>query len=189
MRLLLHICCAPCLIGPLGTLRAEGHAVTGFFYNPNIHPLLEFRRRLGALREYVAAEPFPVVCDDEYGLHLFIREVYAEAPATPERCERCYRLRLERIARETRDRALEAFTTTLLVSRHQAHEVVRRTAEEVAARYGVGFLYRDFRPLEAASHRAARRYGLYFQNYCGCIFSEEERFRGSELPAKCEKPR
>ena len=181
MKVLLHICCAPCAIGPLEALHGEGHAVTGLFYNPNIHPLIQFRRRLKAVKVYNEREHLPMIYDEEYGLVRFLDAVHrpdeAAALQPGVRCECCYRLRLSRAAHVAHERGMDAFTTTLLSSKHQNHEAIRRMGEEMAATHGVTFLYRDLRPLADASHEAARRRHLYLQNYCGCIFSEWERFR------------
>ena len=86
------------------------------------------------------------------------------------------RLRLEQTARYAADHGFESFTSTLFVSPYQDHELLRRTAEELAAQYGVAFLYRDFRPGFRQGQQEARELGLYMQKYCGCVFSEEDRY-------------
>lgn len=174
MSVLIHICCAPCLGGPLEALREEGLEVEGFFLNPNIHPLLEFRKRLKALRVFMESDPIPVAFDEEYGLERYLREV---RPLEPGRCARCYAQRLVPTAGLAAERGHEAFTTTLLVSRHQDHDTVRRVGEAAAREAGVAFLDRDFRPLADRSAEIAKRKMLYRQPYCGCVFSEAERFR------------
>ena len=179
-RLLLHICCAPCLAGPLGVVREEGFEVEGYFYNPNIHPLLEFRRRIKALKVFCESDPLEVHISEDYGLMHFIEAVWTlGAKADGRRCRVCYELRLAAAARKAREIGASAFTTTLLVSRHQKHDLVREVAEQVAAREGVDFLYRDFRPLQPVSDEAAEKQHLYRQPYCGCIFSEELRYRNT----------
>ena len=177
MRTLIHICCAPCLIAPLEFLRAEGIAPAGFFYNPNIHPFLEFRKRIKALRVFLEIDDLPVEIDSEYGLDLFVREVYN--PNRRTRCGNCYSLRLLRTAVKAREGGFDNFTTTLLVSPHQDHGLVRETGLRAAREAGTNFLYRDFRPLDERSHELARRRMLYRQSYCGCCFSEYERYRNT----------
>jgi len=196
MKTLVHICCAPCLIGPLEALRAEGMELSGFFYNPNIHPFLEFRKRVKAVRVFLERDDLPVEIIEEYGLDQFVREVYA--PTKRARCENCLFLRLHRTAGRAREKGLESFTTTLLGSPDQDHALVREVGLRVAAATGVNFLYRDFRPLHERSHEAARQRQLYLQSYCGCCFSEYERYRdttrelyrggGSDRAAKKETP-
>jgi len=175
MRLLLHICCAPCAIGALEGLRAERHDVTGFFYNPNIHPFLEFRKRIKALKVFCESDPVPVIFHEAYGLELFVQEIYR--PRRSERCAACYEERLRRTARLAREKGFDGFTTTLLVSPHQAHDVIRRTGERIGAETGTAFLYRDLRPHHGAAQEQARRRRIYRQPYCGCCFSEYERYR------------
>lgn len=190
MKLLIHICCAPCLIGPLERLRAEHMEVEGTFYNPNIHPFLEFRKRMKALRVFLESDDLLVEIDGTYGLEKFVTEVYA--PDRHKRCENCYALRLRHTARRARDRGFDAFTTTLLVSTRQDHELIREVGDQAAAEAGTEFLYRDFRPLNDRSHEQAKRRRLYLQSYCGCCFSEYERFcsttrelyRGGARPPK-----
>ena len=183
MKLLIHVCCAPCLIGPLEALRVEGMQPSGFFYNPNIHPFLEFRKRVKALRVFLEKDDLPVEIVEEYGLELFMREVCrpalsnAEGPDRRERCRRCHFLRLRRTAERAKEMGFDAFTTTLLGSPHQDHELLRESGERAAEKAGASFLYRDFRPLHERSHEAARRRQLYLQPYCGCCFSEYERLR------------
>jgi len=113
MTVLLHICCAVCLGGPLEALREEGHDIRGLFYNPNIHPLLEFCRRLKALRVFQESDPIEIEYDERYGLDVFLVHVYqpwhsksrgaalSERPPAG-RCRRCYDLRLARTARVAR---------------------------------------------------------------------------------------
>ncbi|NLX58384.1 MAG: epoxyqueuosine reductase QueH [Phycisphaerae bacterium] len=176
MALLVHACCAECLLGPLDGLRERG--LVAYFYNPNIHPLIEFRRRLKAFRLLADCEGIETVCDEQYGLDAFLDTVDRRAAR---RCEQCYRMRLLRTAELARRRGDEAFTTTLLVSRHQQHDVVRRVGEEVADAVGVPFAYFDWRHLAEPAHEEARRRNLYRQQYCGCIFSEYQRYKDTGL--------
>ena len=175
MKVLIHICCAPCLIGPLGALRAEGIEPAGCFYNPNIHPLLELRKRIKGLRVLMERDPISVEIDETYGLEQFIRETYDPDPK--KRCERCHAHRLGVVAMKAARGGFDAFTSTLLSSPHRDHEMVRALGERAAAAAGVAFLYRDFRALSESGHDEARRRGIYLQPYCGCCFSEYERFR------------
>ncbi len=98
-------------------------------------------------------------------------------PDAPRRCENCYRLRLGRTARRAREQGCGAFTTTLLGSPHQRHDLIRRVGEEEAEAAGMHLLYRDFRPLHDRSIQLAKRRTLYRQQYCGCCWSEYERYK------------
>ena len=176
MRVLLHICCGPCAIVPIRELQAEGHQIDGAFVNPNIHPLLEYRRRLEAAEDVASALGVELVQVDDYGLLGFLDEI---GPTRHARCLACYRMRLTRVARLARDLGYEAFTTTMLVSTQQDHEGLRRVAEEVAFAAGVEFLYRDFRPRVMDGVRESKEMGVYRQQYCGCVYSERERYAGA----------
>ncbi len=173
MKTLLHICCAPCANQPIRALGEEGFAVTGFWYNPNIHPFTEYRARRNCLREYAASSALPLVEKNDYALRPFIREVAADLE---HRCGKCYALRLFETARQARDLGFDSFTSSLFISPYQNHELMRETAQAAAEMYGVEFLYRDFRPLFKAGQETARELGFYMQKYCGCVFSEEERY-------------
>ena len=174
MKLLLHICCAPCIAAPLAELRRQ-HDVTGFFHNPNIHPLLEFRKRLRAVEVFAEQEKLSVIYRRDYGLASFLRQV---GPDTPDRCTVCYRMRVDAVARAAREGGFAAFTTSLLFSRQQRHDRVKEIAAQAAEREGVQFLYADLRHMFDQSMEIARKRSLYRQQYCGCIFSEYERYSG-----------
>jgi predicted adenine nucleotide alpha hydrolase (AANH) superfamily ATPase len=176
MKVLLHICCAPCTIYPLKTLRAQGHEVTGFFYNPNIHPYTEFRKRLRAVSDYAALTLLPMTMDDTYDVEAFLRTTL---PLGRDRCLACYRMRLERAFAEARERKVETLSATLLYSKYQRHEDIAAIAEELSTKYDIPFLYTDFRQGWKEGQDESRRLGIYRQQYCGCVMSEQERFKGS----------
>ncbi|AEH44874.1 protein of unknown function DUF208 [Thermodesulfatator indicus DSM 15286] len=172
-KILLHICCGPCALYPLKVLYKEGFEVTGYFFNPNIHPYQEFRRRIRALRQVAEIKNLPVIYDTEYGLRNFLRAItYRE----DKRCEICYLIRLEQTVKKALEEKAEAFTTTLLYSRYQAHSLIKDIAEDLAFRYKVPFLYKDFRIGWEEGQEEAKILDIYRQPYCGCIFSEEERY-------------
>jgi hypothetical protein len=171
-KLLLHSCCAPCSISCTETLRNENIEPHLFWYNPNIHPHAEYKSRRNCLAEFAANENLKLEIQDEYGVRSFIDAVY---PKFENRCEICYKMRLERTASFAAKEGFSSFTTTLLISPYQNHDTIRRIGEEAAEKYGIGFYYMDFRPLFRSGQAAARARGMYMQKYCGCIFSEEER--------------
>lgn len=186
MKLLFHVCCAPCSIMCIEALRGEGIEPVLFWYNPNIHPLTEYAARRDCLAGHARLTGLGLVMRDEYGLRGFVDGLYGEAAgcggeedektAAPRRCAFCYRTRLETTARAAKEGGFDAFSTSLLVSPYQNHELLRETGDAAAARYGTAFLYRDFRPLFREGRSRARAASYYMQKYCGCIFSEEERF-------------
>ena len=173
MKTLLHCCCAPCANQCIDALRGEGLEVTGFWYNPNIHPVTEYRARRNTLEEYAKRVEMPLVMVNEYALRPFIRAVAGDIAG---RCVHCYEMRLCRAAEYAAAHGFDSFTSSLFISPYQKHELMREVAERAAETYGVTFLYRDFRPLFRAGQERARELGMYMQKYCGCIFSEEERY-------------
>ncbi len=186
MRLLMHICCAPCSVACIASLRSEGLEPVGYWYNPNIHPFTEYRMRRNTLTEYADRIGLRLEVRDDYGLRDFVRNVADDIDG---RCVRCYGMRLREAARFAREKDFEAFTTTLLISPYQNHELLRKTGEAAAEEFGVPFLYRDFRPLFRQGQEEARNLGLYMQKYCGCIFSEEDRYLAAKRRKKAERER
>ncbi|NQT06889.1 MAG: epoxyqueuosine reductase QueH [Candidatus Omnitrophica bacterium] len=180
MKLLLHVCCAPCAIHPFAELRGrEYKEITGFFYNPNIHPYTEFINRRKSLEEYSEKNKFPVVFH-KYDMENYFRHVAGhEGPGT--RCPRCWRMRLEETASFGAQKDYDAFTTTLLVSPYQDQEMIRKIGLELSKKYRIDFFYRDLRDGFRKAQDAARKDNLYRQKYCGCVYSEKERY---DKPAK-----
>ena len=170
---LLHSCCAPCSVYCVDTLRAEGIEPTSLWFNPNIHPYQEYKARRDTLIDYGAGIGLEVRVLEDYGLRAFVRAV---APDIDRRCAHCYAIRLGTAAKYAREHGFRAFTSSLLISPYQNHELLRQTGEEMGRKYGVDFLYRDFRPGFRQGQARARELGLYMQKYCGCVFSEEDRY-------------
>ena len=171
--LLLHICCGPCTLYPLKVLRGEGLSVVGFFYNPNIHPYREFRRRIRALETVSQVKGLEIIWDKNYGLRPFLRRmVFREN----RRCEECYYWRLLETVKKAEELRAEAFTTTLLYSRYQGHNLIKEIAEDLSYRFKVPFFYHDFREGWEEGQEEARGLDIYRQPYCGCIYSEQERY-------------
>ncbi|MCX6348139.1 MAG: epoxyqueuosine reductase QueH [Candidatus Aureabacteria bacterium] len=173
MRILLHVCCGPCATHPFLALKAAGHAVEGYFYNPNIHPFQEWKRRREALEKFSSEAKFPVRYPERYNPEEYFRAVSFHED---ERCPRCYRLRLVAAAREAKAHGFDAFTSTLLISVKQKHDLIRRIGEETASAAGIAFFYQDFRTGWNEHWKITEQHGLYKQQYCGCLFSERERY-------------
>ena len=173
MKTLLHICCAPCANQCIEVLRTDKIEVTGFWFNPNIHPFTEYRARRNCLREYAETIDLRLIEKNDYALRPFIRAV---AEDIEHRCGKCYEIRLFEAAKQAKEGGFDSFTSSLFISPYQNHELMRETAERAAEEYGVDFLYRDFRPYFRAGQDFAREHGFYMQKYCGCVFSEEERY-------------
>lgn len=170
MKLLLHTCCAPCLIYPLERLKEKGFNVTGFFYNPNIHPFSEYKNRKQAVGSLKAEVIYP-----EYSPLDFFQEIN-KREINPGRCSLCWDLRLRKTAKCAKEKGFQYFSTTLLVSPYQDQDMLKDIGNKVAQKEGAEFYYEDFRPGFRAAHDKAKAEGIYCQKYCGCIYSEIERF-------------
>lgn len=173
MKILLHICCAPCTIYPLEILRKEAGQVKGVFFNPNIHPYLEYKKRLDTVHEYAARESLEIAVAEGYPIEDFLRKT---STMGKDRCRYCYEVRLRYTAEQARKGLFDAFTTTLLYSRFQKHDMIRTTGEHIAREFEIPFFYNDFRTGWEEGVRQSKEMGLYRQKYCGCIYSEKERF-------------
>jgi len=171
--LLLHTCCAPCATYCVEHWKQAGQEVTAFWYNPNIHPFTEHRRRLESVQSFARASNLPLIISEDYDIIRYFRAV---AGHERERCGDCFRIRLSMTALIARLKGYDAFTTTLLISPYQDHELLKKIGEEIAEKEGVDFLYADLRPGFRESHRMSKELDLYHQKYCGCLYSEWERF-------------
>jgi len=188
MKILLHMCCAPCACYTVKRLREENFQPTGFFFNPNIHPYQEWRQRLRAAREFSEKVGINFIHINHYGLRDFFEKTFnvvgkisdADTYQNPDgfhaRCKICYAWRLAETAKFAAENDFEYFSSTLLYSLHQNHDLIKKIAEDFAKSFGVKFYYEDFRAGWQEGIDLSLQLGLYRQNYCGCIFSEEERF-------------
>ncbi|MFH1428137.1 MAG: epoxyqueuosine reductase QueH [Candidatus Margulisiibacteriota bacterium] len=194
-KLLLHSCCGPCSISAVKHLRENFWDPSAFFYNPNIHPEDEYRKRLQAISELCEKVNMPLIIYGGYGMNVFLENLshldlkssilqsHKKASIKEHRCAMCYEIRLEEAARFARDNAYQFFTTTLLYSKHQNHDLIRQIAEEKAKKHHVQFVYVDFREFWEEGQAESREMGLYRQKYCGCIFSKQDRKAAKEKKA------
>ena len=173
---LVHICCGPCSLYVVDYFKKNGLSFIGYFYNPNIHPYREFRQRIRALEEIQKIKNFEVIWDKKYGLRKFINETFMLWDKPGKRCERCYFIRLSATVKKALELKASAFTTTMLYSIHQNHQLIKEIAEDLSYRYKIPFFYEDFRIGYKDGQEVAKTLNIYRQGYCGCIFSEEERY-------------
>ncbi len=175
MKLLLHMCCAPCSVYPVSVLKGEGMDLHGLFFNPNIHPEEEYLKRKENVEIFSRAENIPVELWDDMR-----QEVWENYKGSDEdRCNMCYSIRLDKTASIAKEKGFDAFSTTLLVSPYQKHELIKEIGERLAKKYGIDFYYKDFRPGFRQGQQQAREMGLYRQKFCGCIVSfNESKNRG-----------
>ena len=174
MKILLHTCCAPCSTYVVDKLRKDGYDdITAFWYNINIHPYTEYKQRLETLKMYSEMINLPLIVEHNYGIREFTKNVIDNIDG---RCLYCYESRLEYTAKYAKEHGFDAFSTTLLVSPYQKHELIINVCKKYAEKYEVEFVYEDFRVGFREGQSIAREKGLYMQKYCGCIYSEEERY-------------
>lgn len=172
MKLLLHICCAPCAVAIVDKLKEDQDLeLGGFFYNPNIHPLEEYRKRKQSVMAMAEEYGLPMDYYDENGLEYWKKSLNGEKPS---RCRVCYTKRLDEAARLAKEKGYDAFTTSLLISPYQDHELLKALGEQTAQKYGLQFYYYDFRELYRKGRNMARAKGYYMQKYCGCMYSYDE---------------
>lgn len=186
MKLLLHTCCMPCSVYCIDTLRKEGIEPVLYWYNPNIHPYTEYRARREALKEYTKMINIEAIFEEEYGLEEFCREAIKDLKS---RCTNyCYPVRLRKTFEYAKANGYDAVSTTLLYSIYQNHEFIKKYMEDLSKEYGIEFLYRDFREGFWEGHDKAKSLGMYMQKYCGCIFSEKDRYQ-KKIEKEKEKSR
>ncbi|MCM8799989.1 MAG: epoxyqueuosine reductase QueH [Candidatus Omnitrophica bacterium] len=175
MEILLHICCGVCLIYPFKVLKEKGFKIKGFFYNPNIHPFSEYKKRKETLEE-LNKELNLEIFYPEYRPQDFFREInFSEAKE--KRCPLCWRLRFKNTAEFAKKNNFKYFSTTLLVSPYQNQERLKEIGNSIAKDLGIEFYYDDFRGGFKEAYTFAKNKDLYCQRYCGCIYSEIERWK------------
>jgi predicted adenine nucleotide alpha hydrolase (AANH) superfamily ATPase len=173
-KVLVHVCCAHCAAYTIEYWRRQDCEVGGFWYNPNIHPYTEHQHRLDSMKTLAERLELPLIVSEGYDVIEYFRRV---AGHEEERCRHCFELRLGKTAAAARDEGFDAFTTTLLISPHQKHDALQEIGEKVAGEQGLEFLYADLRKRYSDSRRITKPMDLYRQQYCGCIYSEWERYR------------
>lgn len=173
MKVLLHMCCGPCSLYPLKMLENERMDVVGFFYRHNIHPFSECVRRETTLMEYAKSKGVKVICQQSYEIEQFIQSVVFREK---DRCRFCYHDRLNSAAKVAKKGKFDAFSSTLLYSKFQNHDLIREIGEYIGKDQGVPFLYRDFREGWKEGIEESKQLNMYRQQYCGCIYSEKDRF-------------
>ena len=171
--ILVHACCAHCAAYTVDYWRQQGCEVTTLWYNPNVHPYTEHQHRLEAMKSLAQEMNLPLILVAEYDVISYFRQV---AGHESERCQYCFRLRLSKAAEITYQQNFDAFTTTLLISPHQKHDLIYEIGNELAEEKGVNFLYADLRKRYSDSRRMTKELNLYRQQYCGCVYSEWERY-------------
>ena len=171
--ILVHTCCGPCAVVFVDGIIKEGYKPFMLWYNPNIHPFTEYKSRKNALVDYSDLMGLEVEVHDYYGLRSFVTESISDLS---NRCFNCYKNRLVFVANYAVEKGFEAFSTTLLASPYQNFDLICEEGKKLAQELGLNFIVKDYRKNFRDGMNKAREMGLYMQKYCGCIFSEEERY-------------
>jgi predicted adenine nucleotide alpha hydrolase (AANH) superfamily ATPase len=186
-RLFLHACCAPCSSYVMEYL-SQYFEITIFFYNPNIAPVEEYSHRVAEIRRLIGEMEFvhPVtLMEGRYDPKEFyeMAKGLEDVPEGGERCFRCYRLRMEEAAKLAKEGGYDYFTTTLSISPLKNAQKLNEIGERLAGEYGVAYLVSDFKKRNGykRSTELSKIYGLYRQDYCGCIYSKNQREREKKL--------
>ncbi|WP_304679865.1 epoxyqueuosine reductase QueH [uncultured Desulfovibrio sp.] len=175
--LLLHVCCGPCAIMPITRLLDEGYALTAWFMNPNVQPLAEYLRRREAATQCAERLGVEILyADAAWDITAWLRAVAGRDEA-PARCAWCCESRVEAAFAEAASLGFAHFSTSLLYSRYQPHESIASAGRNLAKQGGPRFVYRDFRTDWQAGIDRSKEWGLYRQPYCGCVYSEADRYR------------
>ncbi|MCA1933002.1 MAG: epoxyqueuosine reductase QueH [Calditerrivibrio sp.] len=174
MKLLLHQCCGPCSLYPIKVLKEQGYEISGYFYNPNIHPVNEFYKRLEntlIVNNYFGLTSY---YDETYGLKDFFQ--FRESDKAI-RCLYCYKTRLKKTVEFAKENNFKYFTSSLLYSKYQNHQEITNYCYDLSVEYNIEFLYYDFRVGWKEGINLSKDLNIYRQQYCGCIYSEEERYK------------
>ncbi|AII59286.1 hypothetical protein X793_02700 [Dehalococcoides mccartyi CG4] len=179
-KLLLHGCCAHCTAYSFKYWQEQGFAVSVYWYNPNIHPFTEHQSRLEAMQKLSAEMGFELITEPSYQMAEYFKNVSANVDG---RCRICFDMRLGQTAAYAAGHGYEYFSSSLFISPHQKHQDAVCSAKALATEMGVRFAYADLRKRYSDSRHITKPLDLYRQQYCGCVYSEYERFGKPDLPS------
>jgi len=185
ISILLHCCCGPCTVYVVKRLREHDYEVTAFWHNPNIHPFTEHQKRLESMQALAREISLPLIVTDGYEMADYFRDIVGHEE---NRCPKCYRLRLERTARVAGENGFHSFTTTLLISPYQDQVMIIEMGRQAGTGNEVEFYHKDFRDGFRQGQQSSRELGLYQQKYCGCLYSEWERYSKTRRSANKGSP-
>ncbi len=177
-KVLVHSCCAHCAAYTVDYWRQQGYEVSALWYNPNIHPYMEHQHRLEATQSLAQQMNLPLIVTEGYDIIDYFHQVVGHES---QRCQYCFGLRLLKTAEIAHQMGFGAFTTTLLISPHQKHDLLREIGNTVAKEKGIDFLYADLRKHYSDSRHMTKGLNLYRQQYCGCVYSEWERYTNIKI--------
>jgi len=174
-KLLVHTCCAPCATYSFEKLIYDEFEPVSFFYNPNIHPENEYKRRLEELIKFANSKNYPLIIKED-SPELWFESVkgFEEEKEGKKRCEICFKIRLKKTAIYAKKNNFDGFTTTLTISPHKNTAVINQIGKNLSEKHGIFFLEENFKKAEGfkKSLELSKQYHLYRQSYCGCVFSQ-----------------
>ncbi|MBU2615078.1 MAG: epoxyqueuosine reductase QueH [Elusimicrobia bacterium] len=173
-KILLHHCCAVCTPKVLESFKKEFKEVIGFWFNPNIYPVDERKKRQEALKVFSEEKKHRLMEKNDYPEDLWSKSIENNS-GEPERCRICYSIRMKITAQTAKKMNIRHFSTTLLSSPHQKHDLIKAAGIQAAAEEGLDFVYRDFRPEFYEGKNEIWNKKLYMQKYCGCLYSINEK--------------
>lgn len=176
-RILVHVCCAPDALYVLGLLR-DNYEVSGYFYNPNIHPTEEYKMRLEETRKVARilnVDLIEEIYDDERWFK--ITQKFKDEPEKGRRCDVCYAMRLEKTARKASELGYDMFTTVMSLSPLKKADVLNRIGRMFSCKFRIDFLEANFKKKDGfkKSVELSKSHGIYRQNYCGCLYSQRNK--------------
>lgn len=173
-KFLLHCCCAPCSAYVANLLKLK-YKLTLFYYNPNIHPKIEYEKRLDEMKKFAKINKIDLIVGN-YDMKFWFDKTkgYANEPERGRRCKICYYERLDEAAKYAKEKGFDIFGTTLSISPHKSAEMINSIGEELCKKYGVEFLKEDFKKKDGfkKSLQLSDEYNFYRQDYCGCLYSQ-----------------
>ncbi|MFC1913255.1 epoxyqueuosine reductase QueH [Chloroflexota bacterium] len=175
---LIHSCCAHCAAYTIDYWWEQGFEASALWYNPNIHPYSEHQHRRESMQSLAQQTNLPLIVSEGYDIIEYFRQVVGHEV---ERCRHCFQLRLTKTVEVAHQGDFDAFTSTLLISPHQKHDLLREIGDKLAEEKGVDFLYADLRKRYSDSRRITKGKNLYRQQYCGCLYSEWERYASTKI--------
>lgn len=180
-KLLLHACCAPCSSYVLEYL-SKYFEITLYYYNPNIHPKLEYNRRIEELKKFLNefnGENKIDLVEEEYNTLEYFNEVKGleDLGERSRRCYNCYKFRMDKAAKYAKNNNFDYFTTTISISPYKISNWINEIGSKLEKKYNINYLYADFKKKNGykRSLELSKQHNLYRQDYCGCIYSKEER--------------
>jgi predicted adenine nucleotide alpha hydrolase (AANH) superfamily ATPase len=176
-KILAHLCCAPDALYVVGLLQ-KSYQVIGYFYNPNIHPEEEYRWRLEETRRVARYLEFNLI-EGEYDADLWFKltEKFKQEPEKGRRCHICYAWRLKKTAEKAKELGIPLFTTIMSISPWKSVAILNRIGRMTGRKYRLDFLEADFKKKDGFNQSVllSKQFGLYRQNYCGCLYSQRNK--------------